>query len=401
MRPYRILMVAPYAEGAWGYGGIPRVAGSLARGLARRGHRVAFVATDARDGRGRLARSAGAALPYELSLFRNLSNAAAFRLQLFLPLGMGRHLRRVVGSHDLVHVHARRNLPELLAVRAARRAGVPFVVMPNGTAARSERLLGAKRLWDLLAGGAPLREAARVLAVSAAEAEELRRLGVPAGRIARLPDPVDADDLRAPADPSGFRRRHGFGDAPLVLYLGRLAPRKQVETLVDAVSRLDDREVRLAIAGEDFGALGSIRARVERAALGGRVSWLGLLTGSERVAALAAADVVAYATAGEAFGLVPLEALLAGTPVVAASDSGSAEIVAASGGGRLVPAGDATALAAALAEILADRSGWRARARAAGAVVEREAGTDAVCARLESIYREVIDGGAGPDRPRR
>ena len=88
MSPLRILHVVPYYEHAWAYGGVPRVATTLTRGLARRGHDVTVCTTDAGDattrapqphtphpGPGRL----------DVHVFRNLSNRLAYRWQLFTP----------------------------------------------------------------------------------------------------------------------------------------------------------------------------------------------------------------------------------------------------------------------------------------------------------------------------
>jgi glycosyltransferase involved in cell wall biosynthesis len=116
----------------------------------------------------------------------------------------------------------------------------------------------------------------------------------------------------------------------------------------------------------------------------------GVLRGRERLEALADADVVAYAGEHEVFGLVALEAVLCGTPVVVADDSGSGEILAAIGGGRAVPPGDAAALADALDEILRNKAVWRAAAGEAAPRARQRFGSDQICAQLEAVYEEVI-----------
>ena len=80
----------------------------------------------------------------------------------------------------------------------------------------------------------------------------------------------------------------------------------------------------------------------------------GLLLGDDRNAAYVDADVVAYPSTDEIFGLVAAEALMCGTPVVVCDDSGCGEVVRAAGGGRLVPYGDPAALAIALQALLDD-----------------------------------------------
>src|SRR5207237_10260572 len=96
----------------------------------------------------------------------------------------------------------------------------------------------------------------------------------------------------------------------------------------------------------------AIRRLVARRHLEARTIFTGLLCGRERLEALADADVVVYPSRDEVFGLVPLEALCSGTPVVVADDSGCGEVIARTGGGQIVSQGDASAVARAIADIL-------------------------------------------------
>ncbi len=121
----------------------------------------------------------------------------------------------------------------------------------------------------------------------------------------------------------------------------------------------------------------------------GGIIFTGLLRGRERLEALADADVAVYASRDEAFGLVPLEALLCGTPVVVGDDAGCGEVISATGGGLLVPPGDAGTLAAALRQILAAPGAFRQAAAQAAGRVRARYGQELVCARLAELYDEV------------
>jgi glycosyltransferase involved in cell wall biosynthesis len=116
---------------------------------------------------------------------------------------------------------------------------------------------------------------------------------------------------------------------------------------------------------------------------------VGLLKGHERLQLLADADVVVYPSEHEIFGLVPLEALLAGTPVVVADDSGCGEVVGATGGG-LVVAGSEDAFRQGIDAVLRHPDVWRPAATAAGLVVRERFGADAVGAQLEDVYADVV-----------
>src|SRR4029078_8104636 len=143
----RVLHVAPYYEEAWAYGGIPRVVSRLARGLARRGHRVTVCTTDVCDATSRLpAERRGGAGGVELRVFPNLSNHLAYHWQLFTPRGLGEALREIAAELDVAHLHGCHHLPGAIAARALARAGVPYVLSPNGTAPLLERRRAAKWL---------------------------------------------------------------------------------------------------------------------------------------------------------------------------------------------------------------------------------------------------------------
>src|SRR5207253_10961808 len=109
-----------------------------------------------------------------------------------------------------------------------------------------------------------------------------------------------------------------------------------IELLVDAFASLMPRPMGLVICGNDMGSGAAIQRRVEAHDLGDRTLFTGLLRGRERLEALADATVVAYPGRHEVLGVVPIEALLCGTPVVVSDDSGCGEVIRHTGGGRVV-----------------------------------------------------------------
>jgi phosphatidylinositol alpha-mannosyltransferase len=143
------------------------------------------------------------------------------------------------------------------------------------------------------------------------------------------------------------RRRH-------VLCVGRLEPRKGLDHLVDAMALVQavHRDVRLAIVG-DGPDRERIRARADTANVD--VLFTGRVSDAELPAYYRHADVVCCAaTGGESFGIVLLEAMAAGRPVVATSIQGYVELAAAAEAVRFVPPGDARAMAEAVGAWLDD-----------------------------------------------
>jgi glycosyltransferase involved in cell wall biosynthesis len=389
MSALRILHVAPYYEQAWAYGGIPRLTTTMTRALAERGHHVEVCTTDACDALSRARPSASESRGVHVHTFPNISNRLAYHLQFFTPLGLRSHLKRTASAFDIAHLHACHNLPGVIAAAALTRAGVPYVVSPNGTFQPIERRIRAKRLFAMTAGRRMLPNAARVVAVSRSEVSQLLAGGVDERTIALIANPIDTHEFENKREGSQFRAALGVGQRPVVLFLGKLTPRKGAADLVRAFAQLE-REAVLVIAGNDMGAGATVDTAIRGLGLERRVFRTGLLTGGERLDALTAANVLVYPSRDEIFGLVPLEALLCGTPVVVCDDSGCGEVIAATGGGLRVPHGDPTALSRAIGSILHDQPLWRHRAVIAAGAAKRLFGAETVCEQLEALYYSVL-----------
>ncbi len=302
---------------------------------------------------------------------------------------MARFLRTHAREFDVAHLHACRNLPGVSAARELTRAGVPYVLAPNGTAPVIERRRLAKRVFDATVGRDVVRGAGRLLAVTEAERRQLAALGVRPELIRVIPNPLDLAEFDAPLHPAAFRERFGLGTAPVVMYLGKITPRKRLDVLARAFARLDSPAARLVVAGNDMGYGRELERLIDALGIRNRTTFTGLLTGRDRLDALAAADVVVYAGQHEIFGLVPLEALLCGTPVIVADDSGCGEVIGRVGGGVVVPEGDAAALAEAIEIVLQRPAEWRLRAVEAQSAVRDLFGTESVCRQLEALYQEL------------
>jgi glycosyltransferase involved in cell wall biosynthesis len=400
--PLRILHVTPYFTDAWAYGGIPRVVHALAHALARRGHDVTVCTTDVCDALTRSPRCDSFGMRWravpvvelqdglKVRVFRNISNRLAYHLQFYSPLGFKRYMSQQASGFDLAHLHACRNLPGVIAASQLRHAGVPYVLTPNGTAPRIERRRLAKLAFDLLGGDRVFHNAARLLAVTRVEAQQLRDLGADHTRIRIVPNPIDLQEFERPLERGAFRRRYGLGPAPIVLFLGKLTPRKRLDVVVRAFHQLGDVHAQLVIAGNDMGAGRTARELVGRLGLGSRTTFVGLLRDRERLEALTDADVLVYPSQDEIFGLVAVEALLCGTPVVVSDDSGCGEIVRGTGGGAVIPRGDVDACGRAIRAALAAPADARSAAASAGPRIRSTYGADNVVTGLEHVYSELV-----------
>lgn len=150
------------------------------------------------------------------------------------------------------------------------------------------------------------------------------------GRIVEVPCGVDLE-LFAPMDREAARAAMGFKlDQRVVLFVGRIEPLKGIDLLLDALAVLGDPRVKVVVAGGDAGALAEIdRLRAKARSLGiyELVSFIGAVEHAELPRYFSAADLTAVPSFYESFGLVAVESLACGTPVVASDVGGLASIV--------------------------------------------------------------------------
>jgi len=211
-------------------------------------------------------------------------------------------------------------------------------------------------------------------------AAALRSRGVPAARIAAIPNAVDTARFAA------LTRTPG-GNGPRFVFVGRLVPEKGLETLIDAFAGLlaqcPDAQLRIVGAGP---LLAPLTVQVQDHAIAARVEFAGHREDVESV--LAEADFGVLPSHIEGLSNTLLECMAAGLPMIASRVSGSEDIVRDGVNGWLFEPGDATGLGHALraaARLPAvDRQAMGQRARE---TVERHAGLDSVLDRLLRLYR--------------
>ncbi len=229
------------------------------------------------------------------------------------------------------------------------------------------------------------RRAAALVCVSGATAERLQELVRPHCPVHVVPHGIDHDRFHPRSSPedAGVLRRLGLAE-PFVLHLGTIEPRKNLPVLVDAFTSLAEtqRSLTLVVAGMPGWGVEPFRQAMAASRHRDRIVELGYVSAGDVPALLRRAAVVAYPSSEEGFGLPVLEALACGTPVVTSAGTVMAEVAA--GAALLAPAGDAPALAEALAGALAADE----VRRAAGIAVAGRYSWQASAAAHAAIYRE-------------
>ncbi|ODP39444.1 glycosyltransferase [Sphingomonas turrisvirgatae] len=229
------------------------------------------------------------------------------------------------------------------AIALGRRFGVPVSIKARGADIHLWGNAPATR-HQVAAGG---RAADGLLCVSQAMKADMIALGMPPERIRVHHTGVDLTRF-APGDQAAAKAGLGI-QGPLVASIGALIPRKGHDIVIDAVARLPGVSLRIAGEGPERQRLA---AQIVSLGVADRVKLLGSVAHDELPPLLAAADVMALASASEGLANAWVEALASGAPLVTSDAGGAREVVTAPQAGRVV-ARDPAAFAAAIAELLA------------------------------------------------
>jgi glycosyltransferase involved in cell wall biosynthesis len=290
----------------------------------------------------------------------------------------------------------RRLQPDILHTHMPR----DYYVAAAGTLGTSVLNVGTRHQLRPIAApwlkGPFLRRFLAMIAVSDAVRDGLLASGLAPGRVVTVRNGVGEPEPRG--NRQALRAELGLppDGGPVVGFVGRLCPAKGTETLLHAVAvlRRSRPDLRLAIVGDDTDG-GAYVLHLEKLAaeldLADLVSFCGYRADAARFSR--AFDVQAVPSQAEPFGLVTLEAMVRGVPVVATAAGGSREIIHDGVDGLLVAPGDPCALAAGLEAVLADAA-LAGRLAAAGRERVRSSFTlDRQVAATEQVYRRLAPNG--------
>ena len=268
---------------------------------------------------------------------------------------LARALRRRICEFDIVHVHAIWNFPTWWAMRTADRAGVPYVVAPQGSldawALRQNQW--GKKLYGSVTELPLLRRAAGFQALTEKEADQIRDFGI-AVCSEVIPNGIGESllKLRRSPNPAYFGLPE---DCRTLLFLSRVHPKKGLELVVAAAQHLCENqpELRVIVAGGDAGSgyLREVEAECSRRGLSGMFVFLGEVEGGRKREILSSADAFILPSYSEGMPVAVLEALASGLPVVVSEECNLPE-VGEHGAGYIVPF-DASRIAEAIQELFA------------------------------------------------
>ncbi|MDT7729217.1 MAG: hypothetical protein QOI21_5793 [Actinomycetota bacterium] len=291
---------------------------------------------------------------------------------------------------DVVHAHFW--MSGLASVLAAKAPGVPVVQTFHALGAVKRRFQGAADtsppqrigIERALAG-----RVARVAATCSDEMFELSRMGVPRTRMSIVPCGVDLRRFSPTGRRVSERRTHRL------VTVGRLVPRKGFDVVIEALRGVAHTELVIA-GGPAEGRLSADpeAARLKRVAaeagVGDRVKFAGQVSRQDMPDLLRSADIVVCAPWYEPFGIVPLEAMACGIPVVAGAVGGLTDTIVDGVTGALVPPRQPAALASTVRKLLNEPALRQAYGSAAADRARARYSWDRIAADIVAVYHRVV-----------
>jgi glycosyltransferase involved in cell wall biosynthesis len=306
------------------------------------------------------------------------------------PLTIIRNSRRLatlMRERDIHIVHALSRAPAWSGYLACRQTGTPFITTFAGVYGHKNRI---KRWYN----SSMIRGAAVLVCSNFVRDHVISVYGVPSEHIRMIPLWLPPSQPTSAMEGAEFRKHYNISpENKLVAIVGRLTRRKGHESLIRAISLVDDKTTRLLIVGspQRDGFEAELKSIARDVGIADRVIFTGGGRDKPHLAYSVADLVVSASTKPETFGLTMLEAASHGLPVVATAHGGALDLVVDRKSGFLVPPGDPAALATGISNVLRLSPDAYAVMSAEARYHAARFTPDAIAPRLMEVYRQLID----------
>jgi len=320
-------------------GGDVNICYNLSKELIELGHDVTIITTD---------------FEFNPSYAQSLKKAKIIPFKRVVNLGlfiytpeMAQWLKMNISDYDVVHLHNVRSYQNNLVLKYARDNNIPYILQPHGTILRIVEKENFKKLYDFVWGNRIIQYASKIVAVSKNEVEQFKKIKIPDSKIIVIPNGIKDITLQILPPFGKFKKRYNIHEKKIILYVGRIHRRKGIDVLINAfnsfINTWSKDDVILIIVGPDDGYRTSLEELVKKLDLTNKVKFIGFIP--SLTDAYIDANLLVYPAIHEIFGLVPFEALIYGTPVIVADDSGCGDLIKGAACGYLVHYGDVAGLA--------------------------------------------------------
>ena len=372
-------------------GGISRVVEGLSRALVGLGHEV-HVITNEMPGSPMEEIDRGVRV-HRVPIETPTPNFHTWILMMnhYFTKRMGR-LKSDGGEFDVVHVHDWLVLPSGVEIKSL--LGTTLVSTLHSLEFRRSGGINTpeSKMVDSLEWWTTYESAQIIVCSESMKFDTMKEFGVPGDKISVIPIGIDPNKF-AGINPERDQTRAKYGvlpDEKLVLFIGRLTNQKGCEYLIRAISYVAKyHNVKLVIIGDGY-QRGELETIAANSGVSSRIKFGGFISDMELSKLLLSADVMSIPSVYEPFGVVALEAMAAGVPVVASNVDGLAEIVKHEENGLLVFPRDSSSIAWGISRILSDPDNTARLVRAARIDIETRFSWEAVARRSAKVFQSAI-----------
>jgi len=372
-------------------GGISRVVHDLSHKLIQEGHDVTVVTY--RDGNVPYIEDDNGVMVYRVDNFMiSSNNLIDWTMQLnFNMIAKVGEIIAEKGSFDVIHAH------DWLVAYAAKTLktaySIPLVCTIHATeAGRNSGIRDEQQRYINDTEWMLTYESSEVIVNSNYMRSELQRLfGLPYEKINVIPNGVNLNMYDGIEKDYDFRRKYAIDNEKIILFMGRLVYEKGIQTLIAAMPKILNHyhDAKLLIAGKG-GMIDELRNQVNYLGLGNKVYFTGYLGSKDVQRMYKCADVSVFPSTYEPFGIVALEAMLSGTPVVVSDVGGLNDIIDHGVNGMKSYAGNANSLADSILTLLFDQKLCDAVTKNAVAKVKNEYNWTGITKNTHFAYEKAI-----------
>ena len=353
-RQLKIAQITPYYYPS--IGGVEKVVQIISEGLVERGHLV-DVLTTSRNHKGEASITNPAT--------ENINGVNVFRYKSYLHLG---HMSVFPGSfsrikkekYNVIHSHALRHPHTLYWPFIAKNNGCTAVLHGhshffNDSIPFPKLLL--YRAFDKIVFKSAYNKYPLFFTNTQIEKKQFIKLGLEPKDIQIIPPPVLSDEYFEKVDTTPLIQKHNLQNKRIILFIGHFHADKKVDLLIKALPALvkKDSNTMLLLIGPDNGHYPAYKKMARELKVEQNMKWLGRVSDIEKRQALAACEVFILPSIYESFGIVLIEAMAAGKPVIAAESPGPIEIIEHEKNGILIPKNSVQSIVTQTSRIFDDK----------------------------------------------
>jgi glycosyltransferase involved in cell wall biosynthesis len=369
------------------YGGPSKIVPELAQVLIKKGENVHIATTNAN---GDECLNVPLGVPVSLQGVPTYYFPRHLNERFTFSWPLSRWLWKHVPEYDLIHIHSVFSYSTAAASRIAYKYRIPYVVMPHGMLEPwALKYKGwKKKTYFQLLERENLNRASGIHAGTKAEMDNICGLGIKRPMFV-VPNGLNLSEFENLPSRAKFEERYPeIRGKEVILFLGRIDPKKGLDILVKALAILNRKDVYLVIAGPDLiGYRKTIEAMIHENGLGAQVLFTGMLSGQEKQMAFSSADLFVLPSRSEGFAVAVIEAMASRLPVIISKGCNFPQVEEVKAG-RIIPP-EVQPLVQAILDLLENPNECKYLGNRGWDLVRNNYGWEEVASRLMEVYKDI------------